>query len=173
MAPISQFVTLEKAYGPQSVSRYNLFTSVKITGSNAAGYSTGDAIKAVQEVASETLNQNYDVEFTGLSREELASGSQTLIIFMLSLIFVYFILAAQYESYILPLVVVISLPLGVMGAYLGQKLFGLENIYFQIALIMLVGLLAKNAILIVEFAVQRRHHGETIVMSASMQQKQG
>ena len=167
MAPISQFVTLEKAYGPQSVSRYNLFTSVKITGSNAAGYSTGDAITAVQEVAAETLNQNYDVEFTGLSREELASGSQTLIIFMLSLIFVYFILAAQYESYILPLVVVISLPLGVMGAYLGQKLSGLENnIYFQIALIMLVGLLAKNAILIVEFAVQRRHHGETIVMSA-------
>ena len=167
MAPISQFVTLEKAYGPQSVSRYNLFTSVKITGSNAKGYSTGDAIKAVQEVAAESLNQNYTVEFTGLSREELASGSQTLIIFMLSLIFVYFILAAQYESYILPLVVVISLPLGVMGAYLGQKLAGLENnIYFQIALIMLVGLLAKNAILIVEFAVQRRHHGETIVMSA-------
>ena len=167
MAPVSQFVTLEKAYGPQSVSRYNLFTSVKITGANAAGYSTGDAIRAVQEVADETLNQNYRVEFTGLSREELASGSQTLIIFMLSLVFVYFILAAQYESYILPLIVIVSLPLGVMGAYLGQKLFGLENnIYFQIALIMLVGLLAKNAILIVEFAVQRRHHGETLVMSA-------
>lgn len=167
MAPISEFVTLEKTYGPQSVSRYNLFTSVKITGSNAEGYSTGDAIGAVQKVAEETLSQNYNVEFTGLSREELASGSQTLIIFMLSLIFVYFILAAQYESYLLPLVVVISLPLGVMGAYLGQKLAGLENnIYFQIALIMLVGLLAKNAILIVEFALQRRHHGETIVMSA-------
>lgn len=167
MAPISQFVTLEKTYGPQSVNRYNLFTSVKITGSNAEGYSTGDAIGAVQQVAEETLNQNYSVEFTGLSKEELASGSQTLIIFALSLIFVYFILAAQYESYILPLVIVISLPLGVMGAYLGQKLAGLENnIYFQIALIMLVGLLAKNAILIVEFAVQRRHHGETIVMSA-------
>ena len=167
MAPISEFVTLEKTYGPQSVSRYNLFTSVKITGSNAEGYSTGDAIRALQEVAEESLSQNYTVEFTGLSREELASGSQTLIIFMLSLIFVYFILAAQYESYILPLVVVISLPLGVMGAYLGQNLAGLENnIYFQIALIMLVGLLAKNAILIVEFAVQRRHHGETIVMSA-------
>lgn len=167
MAPISQFVTLEKTYGPQSVNRYNLFTSVKITGSNAEGYSTGDAIGAVQQVAEETLNQNYSVEFTGLSKEELASGSQTLIIFALSLIFVYFILAAQYESYILPLVIVISLPLGVMGAYVGQKLAGLENnIYFQIALIMLVGLLAKNAILIVEFAVQRRHHGETIVMSA-------
>lgn len=167
MAPISEFITLEKAYGPQSVSRYNLFTSVKITGSNANGYSTGDAINAVQEVAEEILSQNYTVEFTGLSREELASGSQTLIIFILSLIFVYFILAAQYESYILPLIVIITLPLGVMGAYLGQKIAGLENnIYFQIALVMLVGLLAKNAILIVEFAVQRRSHGETIVMSA-------
>lgn len=167
MSPISQFVTLTKTYGPQSVGRYNLFSSVKITGANAAGFSTGDAIAAVQQVASETLDQNYGVEFTGLSREELASGSQTMLIFALSLVFVYFILAAQYESYILPLTVVISLPLGVMGAYFGQKIMGLENnIYFQIALIMLVGLLAKNAILIVEFAVQRRHHGETIVESA-------
>lgn len=167
MSPISQFVTLKKTYGPQSVGRYNLFSSVKITGANSAGYSTGDAIGAVQQVAGETLDKNYDVEFTGLSREELSSGSQTVLIFALSLIFVYFILAAQYESYILPLAVVISLPLGVMGAYFGQKIMGLENnIYFQIALIMLVGLLAKNAILIVEFAVQRRHHGETIVMSA-------
>ena len=167
MAPISQFVTLKKTYGPQSVGRYNLFTSVKITGANAAGYSSGDAIAAVQQVAGEMLDQNYSVEFTGLSREELASGSQTVLIFALSLVFVYFILAAQYESYILPLTVVISLPLGVMGAYFGQKIMGLENnIYFQIALIMLVGLLAKNAILIVEFAVQRRHHGESIVTSA-------
>lgn len=167
MSPISQFVTLTKTYGPQSVGRYNLFSSVKITGANAAGFSTGDAIAAVQQVASETLDQNYGAEFTGLSREELASGSQTMLIFALSLVFVYFILAAQYESYILPLTVVISLPLGVMGAYFGQKIMGLENnIYFQIALIMLVGLLAKNAILIVEFAVQRRHHGETIVESA-------
>ena len=167
MTPISQFVTLDKTYGPQSVSRYNLFTSVKITGANNAGFSTGDAIAAVQEVASENLGSNYDIEFTGLSREELASGSQTLMIFALSLVFVYFILSAQYESYILPLSVILSLPLGVMGAYLGQWIFGLENnIYFQIALIMLVGLLAKNAILIVEFAVQRRIHGETIVDAA-------
>jgi len=167
MTPISQYVTLDRTYGPQSVNRYNLFSSVKITGSNAAGYSTGDAIKAVQEVAGQTLNSNYGIEFTGLSREELNAGSQTLVIFVLSLVFVYFILSAQYESYILPLAVIFSLPLGVMGAYVGQKLFGLENnIYFQIALIMLVGLLAKNAILIVEFAVQRRHHGESIIMSA-------
>lgn len=167
MSPISQFVTMEKVYGPQNVSRYNLFSSVTITGANAPGFSTGDALNAIQEVASQNLDSNFGVEFTGLSREELKAGSQTLLIFALSLIFVYFVLAAQYESYILPLSVIVSLPLGVMGAYLGQWLFGLENnIYFQIALIMLIGLLAKNAILIVEFALQRRHHGESIVMSA-------
>lgn len=167
MAPISQFVSLEKTYGPQTVNRYNLFSSVQITGANAQGYSTGDAINAIQEVASQSLGSNYDIEFTGLSREELKAGSQTLVIFGLSLIFVYFILSAQYESYILPLTVICSLPLGIMGAYLGQWMFGLENnIYFQIALIMLIGLLAKNAILIVEFALQRRAHGESIVMSA-------
>ncbi len=167
MAPLSQFVTLERAFGPQSVGRYNLFTSASISGSNAAGFSTGDAIKAVEEVAAQTLPVNYDIEFTGLTREEISSGSQTAIIFLLSLVFVYFILAAQYESYILPWAVIISLPLGVVGAYFGQYIFGLQNnIYFQIALIMLVGLLAKNAILIVEFAVQRRMHGESIAMSA-------
>ena len=167
MAPLSQFVSFDKSFGPQSISRYNLFTSVKVTGSNAAGFSSGDAIKAVQEVAAETLPPNFTIQFTGLSREEINSTSQTALIFALSLIFVYFILAAQYESYILPLTVVISLPLGVFGAYMGQSLAGLENnIYFQIALIMLVGLLAKNAILIVEFAVQRRHHGESISLAA-------
>lgn len=167
MTPISQFVTMEKTFGPKSVERYNLFTSISISGSNNPGYSTGDAIKAVQEVAAEKLPSDYVVEFTGLSKEELKSGSQTAVIFLLSLVFVYFILAAQYESFLLPLAVIISLPLGVVGAYIGQKVAGLENnIYFQIALIMLVGLLAKNAILIVEFAIQRRHHGESLAMSA-------
>ncbi|WP_417429188.1 efflux RND transporter permease subunit [Halpernia sp.] len=167
MAPLSQFVTFERTFGPQSVSRYNLFTSVQVTGSNAEGYSSGDAIRAVQEVAEQKLPPAYTIAFTGLSREEINSTSQTALIFALSLVFVYFILAAQYESYVLPLTVVISLPLGVFGAYIGQSLAGLENnIYFQIALIMLVGLLAKNAILIVEFAVQRRHHGESISLAA-------
>lgn len=167
MAPLSQFVTFTKSSGPQSVSRYNLFTSVDITGNNSANFSSGDAINAIREVAAETLPPNYSVEFTGLSREEVNSTSQTAIIFILSLVFVYFILAAQYESYLLPLAVVISLPLGVFGAFMGQSVAGLENnIYFQIALIMLVGLLAKNAILIVEFAVQRRHHGESISLAA-------
>ncbi len=167
MAPISQFVSLEKSFGPQSLERYNLFTSVGINGSSNPGYSTGDAIKAIQEVAAENLPANYDVEFTGLTKEEMKAGSQTYVVFLLSFLFIYFILAAQYESYLLPFSVILSLPLGVIGAFFGQRIFGLENnIYFQIAIIMLIGLLAKNAILIVEFAVQRRHHGESIAMSA-------
>lgn len=167
MAPVSQFVSLERTFGPQSVNRYNLFTSVAMNGANNEGYSTGDALKAVEEVAAQTLGMNYGVDFTGLTREEQSAGSQVIIIFLLSLVFTYFILSAQYESYLLPLAVICSLPFGIMGAYLGQWLLGLENnIYFQISLIMLIGLLAKNAILIVEFAVQRRHHGESLSKAA-------
>lgn len=167
MAPVSQFVTLKRVFGPQSINRFNLFSSVDITGASNFGYSTGNAIKAVKEVAQNNLSTNYDIDFSGLTREEIRSGAQAMTIFALSLIFIYFILAGMYESYLLPLSVILSLPLGIMGAYLGQWMFGLENnIYFQIALIMLVGLLAKNAILIVEFGVQRRRHGETIAMSA-------
>ena len=167
MAPISEFVTLNRVFGPQSLSRYNLFTSVSISANNNPGYSTGDAVKAVEEVAAQTLNSNYGIDYTGLTREEQNAGTQTIIIFMLSLIFTYFILSAQYESYLLPLSVLMSLPFGIFGAFLGQWLFGLENnIYFQISLIMLIGLLAKNAILIVEFAVQRRRHGESLSKAA-------
>ena len=167
MAPISEFVTLNRTFGAQSLSRYNLFTSVAVSAQNNPAYSSGDAIKAVEEVAAQTLNANYGIDYTGLSREEQSSGSQTILIFMLSLLFTYFILSAQYESYILPLSVLMSLPFGIFGAYLGQWLFGLENnIYFQISLIMLMGLLAKNAILIVEFAVQRRRHGESLSKAA-------
>lgn len=167
MSPVSQFVTLQRAFGPQSIERYNLFTAVNISGSSNPGFSTGDAIKAVQEVAAENLPADYAVEFTGLSKEEMKAGSQTYIIFLLSFMFVYFILAAQYESYILPFAVLLSLPLGVIGAFFGQRIFGLENnIYFQIAIVMLIGLLAKNAILIVEFAHQRRTHGEGIRSAA-------
>lgn len=167
MTPITQFVSLKKVYGPQSINRYNLFTSANISGAPKPGFSSGDAIRAVQEVTESTLSNHYGVDFTGLSREEINAGSQTLMIFMLCIIFVYFILSAQYESYILPLAVILSLPAGIMGAFISQKIAGLENnIYFQIALVMLMGLLAKNAILIVEFAVQRRRHGESIVESA-------
>ena len=167
MAPLSQFVTLEKVYGPQSVNRFNLFTSANISGAPKPGYSSGDAIRAVQEVAEKQLSSNYGIDFTGLTREEINAGSQTLLIFALCIVFVYFILAAQYESYMLPFAVILSLPTGIMGAFIAQKFAGLENnIYFQIALVMLVGLLAKNAILIVEFALQRRKHGESILQAA-------
>ena len=167
MAPLSEYVTMQRVFGPQAISRYNLYTSVDISAANNEGYSTGDVVKAVEEVAAQTLNANYGIDYTGLTREEQNAGSQTIVIFLLSLIFTYFILSAQYESYILPLSVLMSLPFGIFGAYLGQWLFGLENnIYFQISLIMLMGLLAKNAILIVEFAVQRRRHGESLSKAA-------
>src|SRR5690606_36005884 len=159
-APITQFVDLKRVYGPQSVARFNLFNSANINGSSNPGYSSGDASDAVLEVAETSLPIGYSVDFSGLTREEISSGNQTLFIFLLSILFVYFLLAAQYESYIIPFAVLFSLPVGVMGAYLTTKVFGLENnIYFQIALIMLIGLLAKNAILIVEFALQRRRAG--------------
>ncbi len=167
MTPVTQFVNLKEVYGPQSVTRYNLFTSSNINGAPSPGYSSGDAIRAIQEVSEQTLSQDYSIDFTGLTREEISSGSQTVLIFGLCVLFVYFLLSAQYESYLLPLAVILSLPGGIMGAYIAQNLAGLENnIYFQIALVMLVGLLAKNAILIVEFAIQRRKHGESIADSA-------
>lgn len=167
MAPLSEYVTMQRVFGPQAISRYNLYTSVDISAANNEGYSTGDVVKAVEEVAAQTLNANYGIDYTGLTREEQNAGSQTIIIFILSLIFTYFILSAQYESYLLPLSVLMSLPFGIFGAYLGQWLFGLENnIYFQISLIMLMGLLAKNAILIVEFAGQRRRMGESLSKAA-------
>jgi len=167
MTPITQFVSLKRIYGPQVINRFNLFTNASISGAPNPGFSTGDAIRAIQEVSNSTLSTQYGIDYAGLTREEISSGNQTFLIFMLCVIFVYFILSAQYESYLLPFSVLLSLPGGLMGAYWAQKLAGLENnIYFQIALIMLVGLLAKNAILIVEFAVQRRRHGESIVASA-------
>lgn len=167
MAPITAFVELKRVYGPQAVTRFNLFNSVSVNGAPAPGYSTGDAIQAVQEVSATSLPSNYTIGFSGLTREEVEAGAQTVFIIILSILFVYFILAAQYESYLIPLAVLFSLPVGMMGAYVTTKLAGLEiNVYFQIALIMLLGLLAKNAILIVEFAMQRRRAGYTIVEAA-------
>ncbi|HYF70689.1 MAG TPA: efflux RND transporter permease subunit [Ohtaekwangia sp.] len=167
MAPITEFVELKRVYGPQSVTRFNLFNSASVNGAAAPGYSSGDAIAAVQEVSANALPANYTIDFSGLTREEIAAGNQTTFIIILSILFVYFILAAQYESYLIPLAVLLSLPIGIMGAYVTTKLTGLQaNIYFQIALIMLLGLLAKNAILIVEFAMQRRKAGLSIVDAA-------
>lgn len=167
MAPITEFVTLSRVYGPQSVNRFNLFNAASVNGSPAPGYSSGDAIAAVEEVGTGSLPSNYSIDFSGLTREEISAGNQTMFIFFLSIMFVYFILAAQYESYLVPLAVLFSLPVGVMGAYVTTAFTGLENnIYFQIALIMLLGLLAKNAILIVEFALQRRRAGFTLTDAA-------
>ncbi|PQA58787.1 efflux RND transporter permease subunit [Siphonobacter curvatus] len=167
MAPISEFVTMERVYGPETITRFNLFTSVSITGTPKPGYSSGDAIKAIQEVAATTLPQGYGYEFSGMTREELTSGGQTIYIFILCLVFVYFLLSAQYESYILPLAVLLSLPVGLAGTFIFANLFDINNnIYLQITLIMLIGLLAKNAILIVEYAVERRRHGMSIVQAA-------
>jgi HAE1 family hydrophobic/amphiphilic exporter-1 len=167
MAPISQFVTLSRVYGPQTVNRFNLFNSVTVNGSPAPGFSSGDAIKTINKLADTNLPDGYAVAYSGITREEIASAGQSTIIFMISIMFVYFLLSAQYESYILPLAVIISLPIGVAGAYLTTYFTGLENnIYFQIALIMLIGLLAKNAILIVEFAIQRRRNGIPLIHAA-------
>ncbi|GGH14338.1 efflux RND transporter permease subunit [Mucilaginibacter phyllosphaerae] len=167
MAPISEFVSLKRVYGPEAINRFNLFTAIAVQGSPKPGYSSGDAIKAIDEVAAQTLPAGYSYEYSGLTREELSSGSQTIYIFMLCLIFVYFLLSAQYESYILPFAVLLSLPIGLAGAFIFAKIFGVQNnIYLQITLIMLLGLLAKNAILIVEFAVARRKHGLGIIEAA-------
>ncbi len=167
MAPITEFINLKRVYGPENITRFNMYTSIDVNGAPNPGYSTGDAILAVQEVAAETLPTGYAYEFSGLTREELKSGNQSIIIFILSLIFVYFLLAAQYESFLLPLSIIFSLPIGIAGSFIFARIMGVENnIYLQISLIMLIGLLAKNAILIVEFALQRRQAGMSIVQSA-------
>lgn len=167
MTPISEFVTLKKTYGPEFINRFNLFTSTTVTGSPNKGYSSGDAIKAIEEVAAQTLSRGYTYEFSGLTREELSSGSQTIMIFALCLVFIYFLLSAQYKSYILPFSVLLSLPIGLAGAFIFANLFNIDNnIFLQISLIMLIGLLAKNAILIVEFALMHRLSGRSIVQSA-------
>ncbi|MEZ7499464.1 efflux RND transporter permease subunit [Flavobacterium sp. Arc3] len=164
---ISQFVDFKRIYGPEAVARFNMLKAVNINGKANPGYSSGDAIKAVQEVAAQHLPKSYTYEFSGMTREEILAGNQAIGVFLLSLIFVYFLLSAQYESYLVPLSVLLSLPVGIAGAIGFVNLAGLENnIYFQVALIMLIGLLAKNAILIVEFAIQRRRNGMDLTKSA-------
>lgn len=168
MAPISDFVTLKRVYGPDLITRFNLYTSIAVNGTPNPEYSSGQAIQAIREVADQVLPQGYGYEFSGLSREEAgSSNSSTAIIFGLCLLFVYLILSAQYESYILPLAVILSIPFGLMGTFIFAKIFGIDNnIYLKIALIMLIGLLAKNAILIVEFALDRRKTGMSIIGAA-------
>jgi HAE1 family hydrophobic/amphiphilic exporter-1 len=167
MVPINTLVKIQRVYGPETASRYNLFNSIQVNAIAKPGYSSGDAIKAIEEVASDSLPEEYSYEFSGMTREEISSGGQSAVVFILCLVFVYFLLSAQYESYILPLAVILSIPAGVFGVFVAIGLTGIENnIYVQVALVMLIGLLAKNAILIVEFAVQRRKSGKNLLSSA-------
>ncbi|MFT6815493.1 MAG: HAE1 family hydrophobic/amphiphilic exporter-1 [Sphingobacteriales bacterium] len=167
MVPYSSFMKLEKKQGPNEITRYNMYNSAAIQGLPASGYTTADAIEAIKEVASETLPRGYDIAWEGLSYDEASRGNESLFIFIIVLIFVYLILAAQYESFVLPLAVILSLPVGIFGSFLLLKIMGLENdIYAQIGMVMLVGLLGKNAVLIVEFAVQKHRQGASITEAA-------
>ena len=167
MSPVKEFCRLERVYGPSNINRFNLFTSINVTATVNDGFSSGEAIKACQEVASTTLPTGYTYEYSGLTREEAKASNSTWIIFVLCFLFIYLILSAQYESYILPLAVVLSVPFGLAGCFLFTTVFGHSNdIYMQISLIMLIGLLAKNAILIVQFALERRQTGMAISWSA-------
>ena len=167
MAPIQEYCNVKRVYGPSNINRFNLFTSITVTATVADGYSSGEAIKAVQEVAADMLPTGYTYDYQGLTREEAKATNSTAIIFLLCFVFIYLILSAQYESYILPLCVILSVPFGLAGCFLFTMLFGHSNdIYMQISLIMLIGLLAKNAILIVQFALERRQLGMAISWSA-------
>ena len=167
MVPYSAFMTIEKKLGPNEITRYNLYNSASIRGLPANGFTSGDAIKAIEEVAKKELPQGYDIAWEGLSFDEANRGNESLYIFIIVLVFVYFVLAAQYESFLLPLAVILSLPVGVFGSFILLKAMGLANdVYAQIGVIMLVGLLGKNAVLIVEFAVQKHRQGATILEAA-------
>ncbi len=167
MVPYSAFMTMKKTQGPNEITRFNLYTSSSIKGVPAKGYTSADAIRAVQEVAKETLPRGYDIAWEGLSYDEVKRGNEAIYIFIVVLVFVYLVLAAQYEDFVIPLAVILSLPAGVLGAFLLLKGMGLSNdIYAQVALIMLVGLLGKNAILIVEFAVQKQQQGASVLQAA-------
>ncbi len=167
MVPFSTFIKLERVYGPEVLTRYNMYMSAMINGEPAEGFSSGEAIAAVEKIAAEKLPSRFEIEWSGMTREEILSGNQTIYIFALCILFVYLLLAAQYESLLLPFPVLLSLPVGVFGSYLALVLVGLDNnIYAQVALVMLIGLLAKNAILIVEFAMAQNKIGRDIVEAA-------
>jgi HAE1 family hydrophobic/amphiphilic exporter-1 len=167
MVPYSAFMTIKKKLGPNEITRYNLYNSASIRGLPAPGFTSGDAINAIKEVAAKELPKGYDIAWEGLSYDEASRGNESTYIFIVVLIFVYFVLAAQYESFLLPFAVILSLPVGVFGSFFLLKVMGLANdVYAQIGVIMLVGLLGKNAVLIVEFAVQKQKQGATVLEAA-------
>ncbi len=167
MVSYSTFMSIERVYGPEQLTRYNMYTAAMVNGDAAPGFSSGEAIQSIEKIAKENLPRGYGYEWSGITRDQVASGSQAVGIFLICLIFIYLILSAQYESFIMPLAVIFSLPTGVFGAFLSLKLVGLENnIYAQVALVMLIGLLGKNAILIIEYAMLRRSQGLSIIESA-------
>ncbi len=167
MVPFSAFMTMDKVYGLSEITRQNMYNASEISGAAANGYSSGQAIKAITEVAQKSLPRGYGIDWAGISKDETSRGNEAVYIFLICLGFVYLILSAQYESFVLPLAVILSLPAGIFGAFLLLKLLGLENnIYAQVAMVMLIGLLGKNAVLIVEFAVQRHRAGETVLRAA-------
>ena len=167
MVPFSAFMKMDKVYGLSEITRHNMYNAAEISGSAAEGYSSGEAIKVINEVAQKTLPRGFGIDWAGISKDEVAQGNQAIYIFLICLGFVYLILAAQYESFILPMAVILSLPAGIFGAFLLLQLLGLENnIYAQIAMVMLIGLLGKNAVLIVEFAVQKHRSGSTVLQAA-------
>ncbi len=167
MVPYSAFMRMDKSYGLSEITRHNMYTSSEVSGGAADGYSSGTAIEVVTKTAKEKLPRGYGIEWSGIAYDEVAKGNQAIYIFLISLLFVYLVLSAQYESFVLPLPVILSLPVGIFGAFFFLKIMGLENnIYAQIAMVMLIGILGKNAVLIVEFAIQRHRSGSTVFESA-------
>jgi len=167
MVPLSAFLRLEKVYGPEQVTRYNMYTSALINGQPADGYTSGQAINAIKEVAAAELPKGFDIDWAGSSRDQAIAGNESIYIFLICLLFVYLLLAGQYESFLLPMPVILSLPTGVFGAYFLLSVTGLENnIYAQVSMIMLIGLLGKNAILIIEFATLKHRQGKTALQAA-------
>jgi HAE1 family hydrophobic/amphiphilic exporter-1 len=167
MVPFSAFMKIEKVYGLSEITRHNMYNSSEISGAAAPGYSSGSAIEAVNEVAAKSLPRGFGIDWAGISKDEVGRGNQAIYIFLICLVFIYMLLAAQYESFILPFPVILSLPAGIFGAFLLLKIFGLENnIYAQVAMVMLIGLLGKNAVLIIEFAIQKHKAGSTVLQAA-------
>jgi HAE1 family hydrophobic/amphiphilic exporter-1 len=167
MVPLSAFMTIERTYGVDQITRYNMYPSAELNGEAKEGYSSGSAIAAIQEVAKTKLPKGYDIDWAGITRDEVSAGNEAIYVFIICLVFVYLLLVAQYESLLLPLPVILSLPTGIFGAFAFLWALGLENnIYAQVAMIMLIGLLGKNAILIVEFAAMKHSQGMSALQAA-------